>query len=94
MRSDHYYMQRCGLLGKTAAVKGNSPVGAIIIKADEIVSEAEEAGKSKNDVTCHAEIEAIRFAVAKMQTNDLSDCIMCIGNPLNEMRYKTARKVL
>ena len=76
MRSDHYYMQRCGLLGKTAAVKGNSPVGAIIIKADEIVSEAEEAGKSKNDVTCHAEIEAIRFAVAKMQTNDLSDCIM------------------
>ena len=76
MRSDHYYMQRCGLLGKTAAVKGNSPVGAIIIKADEIVSEAEEAGKSKNDVTCHAEIEAIRFAVAKMQTNDLSECIM------------------
>ena len=76
MKSDIYYMQRCGLLGKTAAAKGNSPVGAIIIKADEIVSEAEEAGKSKNDITCHAELEAIRFAVAKLKTNDLSECVM------------------
>lgn len=76
MRSDIYYMRRCGLLGKAAAEKGNSPVGAIIVKAEEIVSEAEEAGKSKNDITCHAELEAIRFAVAKLKTNDLSGCVM------------------
>mgnify|MGYP001105630206 CR=1 FL=1 len=76
MQSDNYYMQRCRLLGKAAAIKGNSPVGAVIIRAGEIISEAEEAGKSKNDITCHAELEAIRFAVKKMGTNDLSGCVM------------------
>ncbi|HRP56141.1 nucleoside deaminase [Agriterribacter sp.] len=76
MKSDSYYMERCRLLGKAAAARGNSPVGAIIIKAGEIVSEAEEAGKSKNDITCHAELEAVRFAVAKLKTNDLSGCVM------------------
>jgi deoxycytidylate deaminase len=76
MKDDKYYMQRCHVLGERAAAKGNPPVGTIIIKGDEIISEAEEAGKSKNDITCHAEIEAIRIAVRKRNTNDLSDCIL------------------
>ena len=76
MGSDNYYMQRCDLLGKAAAEKGESPAGAVITKDDKMVSEAMEAGKSKNDITCHAELEAIRFAVKKMGTNDLSGCVM------------------
>jgi tRNA(Arg) A34 adenosine deaminase TadA len=76
MKDDNYYMHLCEILGKAAAEKGNPPVGTIIIKDDEIISEAEEAGKSKNDITCHAEIEAIRMAVKKRNTNDLSDCIL------------------
>ena len=76
MKDDNYYMHLCEILGKAAAEKGNPPVGAIIIKDDEILSEAEEAGKSKNDITCHAEIEAIRMAVRKRNTNELSDCVL------------------
>lgn len=76
MKSDIYFMQRCAALGESAAAKGESPVGAVITKNDEIISEAMEAGKSKNDITCHAELEAIRFAVKKMGTNDLSGCVM------------------
>jgi tRNA(adenine34) deaminase len=76
MKNDNYYMQRCEILGKAAANKGNPAVGAIIVKNDEIISEAEEAGRSKNDVTCHAEIEAIRMAVNKLNTSDLSECIL------------------
>ncbi|HEY9341201.1 MAG TPA: nucleoside deaminase [Hanamia sp.] len=76
MKDDKYYMQRCHVLGERAAAKGNAPVGAIIIKDDEIISEAEEAGKSKNDITCHAEIEAIRIAIKKLKSQDLSGCIM------------------
>ncbi|MEO5648682.1 MAG: nucleoside deaminase [Ginsengibacter sp.] len=76
MKTDNYYMHRCEILGEAAAEKGNSPIGALIIKDDEIISEAEEAGKSKNDITCHAEIEAIRMAVGKSNTSDLSGCIM------------------
>ena len=76
MKSDMYFMQRCAALAHAAAAKGESPVGAVIVKDDKLLSEAMEAGKSKNDITCHAEIEAIRFAVARLKTNDLSDCIL------------------
>lgn len=76
MENDNYYMHRCEILARAAAQKGNSQVGAIIVKNDEIISEAEEAGKSKNDITCHAEIEAIRIAVKKFGSSDLSDCIL------------------
>ena len=76
MKTDDYYMHCCEILGKAAAEKGNPPVGAIIIKDDEIISEAEEAGKSKNDITCHAEIEAIRMAVKKLGSSNLSECTM------------------
>lgn len=69
-------MHLCEILAKSAAKKGNPPVGAIIIKDDEIISEAEEAGKTKKDITCHAEIEAIRIAVKKLNSSDLSDCIL------------------
>ena len=76
MKNDNYYMKRCEKLGEEAAKKGNPPVGAIIVKDDEIISEAEEAGKSKNDITCHAEIEAVRIAVKKVGSSDLSECIL------------------
>lgn len=70
------YIRRCIELGNLAGEKGNSPVGAIIVKNGEIVAEAEEANKTKNDVTCHAEIEVIRNAVNTLGTNNLSDCIL------------------
>lgn len=69
MREDIFYINQCKTLAKSAAEKGNSPVGAIIVKDDKIISEAEEAVKSKNDVTCHAEIEAVRIAVKKIKLN-------------------------
>ena len=76
MRPDLYYIQRCEILGKEAATKGDAPVGAVITQDDEIISEGMEAAENKNDVTCHAELEAIRFAVKKLKTNDLSDCVI------------------
>lgn len=76
MKDDIYYINRCRELGKSAAQKGNPPVGSVIIKDNQIISEAEEAGKTKNDVTCHAEIEAIRIAVKKLNSSDLSECIL------------------
>ena len=76
MRPDLYYIQRCEVLGKEAATKGDAPVGAVITKDDEIISEAMEAAKNKNDVSCHAELEAIRSAVKKLKTNDLSNCVL------------------
>lgn len=78
MKDDRYYLDYCRTLGRAAAEKGNPPVGALIVnkKEGKIAGKAEEASKSKNDITCHAEIEAIRDAVKKLQSNDLSDCIL------------------
>ncbi|HEU4634378.1 MAG TPA: nucleoside deaminase [Flavisolibacter sp.] len=76
MEADNFYIKRCEFLARQAAAIGEAPVGAVIIKKDEIISEAIEASKFKNDVTCHAELEAIRLAVKKLGTTDLSDCTM------------------
>lgn len=76
MKTTHYFIERCLALGKQAAEKGNSAVGALIVKEDSIISGAEEAVKTKNDITCHAEMEAIRQAVKTLMTSDLSDCIL------------------
>ncbi len=76
MKNDVYYIKRCELLTAETATNGVTSVGSINTKGDEIISEAIEASKYQNDVTCHAELEAIRLAVKKLKTNDLSDCIL------------------
>lgn len=76
MKDDSFYIHLCEKIGKRAEAKGNPPVGAVIVRNDKIVAEAEEAGRSKNDVTCHAEIEAIRIAVKELQSSDLSECTL------------------
>ena len=76
MKNDVYYIRLCELLAEEAAAKGDVPVGSIITKGDEIIAEAIEASKNKNDITCHAELEAIRLAVKNLKTNDLSDCVI------------------
>ena len=76
MKSDIDWMQRCEVLASMAAAKGESPVGAVIVKNGEIIGESMEAVKSRNDITCHAELEAIRFAVKKTGRSDLSDCVL------------------
>lgn len=74
--TDWEYMHRCEEFGRRAGEKGNPPVGALLVQDHRIISEAEEDGRSKNDITCHAEIETIRAAVNYLQTNDLSNCIL------------------
>jgi tRNA(adenine34) deaminase len=76
MKDDTYYIKRCEILAEEAAAKGEAPVGSVIIKDDEIIGEAIEASKDKNDITCHAELEAIRLAVKKLKTDDLSECVI------------------
>jgi len=76
MKNPDYYLRRCLALAKQAAEKGNSSVGAVVVKDGEIISEGEEAVKTKNDISCHAEMEALRQAVKNLNTNDLSACIL------------------
>lgn len=69
------YMEICEKLAIKAASKGNAPVGCILLKGNQIIAKAEEAGKSKEDITCHAEIEAIRQARIEIGV-DMSGCTL------------------
>lgn len=69
------YMEICDELATAAASKGNAAVGSIIIKGNQLIAKAEEGGHSKQDITCHAEIEAIRKARKKIGI-DMSECIL------------------
>lgn len=83
--NDGFFMQRCEALAIVAAQRQESPVGAVVVLGGRIIGEGIEAGKAKQDITCHAEVEAIRAAV-QHQGKDLSGatlytthepCILC-----------------
>ncbi|MBO3700621.1 nucleoside deaminase [Roseivirga sp. E12] len=80
------FMKRAIELGHDAMKLGNSPVGSVISQYGQVIGEGLELGKTKNDITFHAEIEAIRDALAKLDTNKLpgttlytthEPCLMC-----------------
>ncbi|MCM4170538.1 nucleoside deaminase [Arenibacter sp. TNZ] len=84
MRTHIHYINKCIELGNNAMLNGNPPVGSILVKDDTIIGTGIEAGKSGNDITKHAEIEAIRDALIENQSLENSflytthePCIMC-----------------
>ena len=62
--TDADYLTRCDALAQVAASRDESPVGSIVVLGDSVIGEGIEASKARRDVTCHAEVEAIRAAVA------------------------------
>lgn len=70
------YMRQCISLAAMAKQRGDSPVGSVLVKHGKIISEGVEGGKTQQDITCHAEIEAVRNAVKILGINDLSECIL------------------
>lgn len=68
--------------------KGGGPFGAVIVLNGEVISEAYNRVVNDHDPTAHAEVLAIRNAALKLNTHDLSNCIlytscepcpMCLG---------------
>ena len=70
------YMKKCLALAQIAKARGDSPVGSILVQKGKVVGEGIEGGKTHQDITFHAEIEAIRNARTAIGKTDLSDCIL------------------
>ena len=79
MNEHKKYMTRCLELGRASMELGNAPVGAVLVHNGEIVGEGLELGKTKNDITYHAEIEAIRDALRKQNVTKLSPKIASVA---------------
>lgn len=56
--------------------KCGGPFGAVIVKNGEIVSIAHNTVIESKDATAHAEVNAIRKASEKLETHNLSGCIL------------------
>ena len=88
IESDHKWMARALELACKAEAAGEVPVGAVIVKHDEVNAEGWNQPISSNDATSHAEIMAMREAGQKLDNYRLLDttvyvtlepCSMCVG---------------
>ncbi len=81
-------MDRAIRLARSAAQRGEVPVGAIVVSADRIIGRGANAPIRSSDPTAHAEIIALRRA-ARAAGNyrltgttlyvTLEPCLMCVG---------------
>jgi tRNA(adenine34) deaminase len=85
-RSDVNFMQRALDLADAAETNGEVPVGAVLVRGDEIIAEGANRPIASNDPTAHAEIEALRAGGQIIGSYRLTDttlyvtlepCAMC-----------------
>ncbi len=61
-------------LAEAAAAVGEAPVGAVVLLGDEVLAAERNRMRELNDPTAHAELLAIRTALAKRGTGRLDGC--------------------
>lgn len=86
--SDEYFMKKAYQEAKLAYEEDEVPVGAIIVCRNRILSRAHNLTETLNDVTAHAEMQAITAAANLLGGKYLTECtlfvtvepcIMCAG---------------
>lgn len=87
-----FFMKASLKEAQKALLKGEVPIGAVVVRDGKIIARAHNLRERKNDATCHAELLAIRKACKKVGGWRLDDCelyvtlepcIMCAGAILN-----------
>ncbi|MDR3491821.1 MAG: tRNA adenosine(34) deaminase TadA [Gammaproteobacteria bacterium] len=85
---DQYWMQHAIKLAEAAAKNNEVPVGAVLVKDDEIISEGLNSPIYDFDPTAHAEILALREGGKNLGNYrlvnttlyvTLEPCVMCVG---------------
>ena len=75
---DNEMMKRALSLAKAAGEAGDVPVGAILVRGEEILSETANMCEQTRDATAHAELLAISKASKKLQSTRLTDCTLYV----------------
>jgi len=79
MEKQNFYMQMALQEAKIAAEKGEVPVGAVIVSADQIIAKAHNLTEQLTDVTAHAEMQAITAASHHLGSKYLSHCQLYVS---------------
>lgn len=92
MRTDEEWMQYALTLADRAYQQGEVPVGAILVKQNQVIAEGWNQPIAHHDPSAHAEIMALRLAGQAVQNYRLPDtslyvtlepCTMCVGAMLH-----------
>lgn len=75
---DAYYMKKALQEAEVAFDKDEIPVGAVIVIKDRIIARAHNLTELLNDVTAHAEMQAITAAANFLGGKYLQDCTLYV----------------
>ncbi|MCQ2217697.1 MAG: nucleoside deaminase [Paludibacteraceae bacterium] len=85
---DAYFMKQAIAEAKMAESKGEVPIGAVVVCKNRIIARAYNLVETLNDVTAHAEMQAITMAADYLGGKYLTECtlyvtvepcVMCAG---------------
>jgi tRNA(adenine34) deaminase len=76
--NDTYYMKKALAEAETAFSKGEIPVGAVVVCAGRIIARAHNLTELLNDVTAHAEMQAITAAANLLGGKYLDQCTVYV----------------
>ena len=88
MADDTFYMKQALAEAHKAADRGEVPVGAVVVCRDRIIARSHNLTETLNDVTAHAEMQAITAVANFLGGKYLTDCtlyvtvepcVMCAG---------------
>lgn len=86
--NDEYYMKRALQEAELAYREGEIPVGAVVVSQNRIIARAHNLTETLNDVTAHAEMQAITATANLLGGKYLNECtlyvtvepcVMCAG---------------
>lgn len=79
MPYDHeQYMAQAIALAREAYNRGDWPTAALVVQDDQIIGIGQNREVSRTDVTWHAETDAIRDAMSRVESNDLSGATLYV----------------
>src|SRR5690606_24005597 len=73
---DQYFMTRALQEAETAYEKGEIPIGAVIVVNNQIIARTHNLTETLNDVTAHAEMQAITAAANTIGGKYLKKCTL------------------
>lgn len=76
--TDVYFMKKALQEAEIAFEKGEIPVGAIIVVANKVIARTHNLTELLNDVTAHAEMQAITSAANYLGGKYLKDCTLYV----------------